>query len=273
MTDSPALGYNESGDAMYICRIQHNWRGQAGTAISAPVKRYYNLFHFPTPVEIRVGEELIKTRPNACIISKPWEPRWFYFQEDTRMNWMHNDASIEVLLDKYEIPVGQVFYPENPGFLADSFRKMFQEFYSNAPHREELLDGYVEELLIKLSRSIREANTPVSLSSNERKQLVLLRLEMVDNPQRQWTVAQMAQRVSLSPSRFHAVYKALFDISPMADVINAKVDRAKTLLTMDEKAGVLEISEKLGYTNQYHFIRQFKAATGMTPGAYRKKNL
>ena len=259
--------------SMYIRRIQYNWRGQAGSVISAPVKHYYNLFHFPTPVEIRVGEELVKTRPNACIISKPWEPRWFFFAADTTINWMHNDASIEVLLNKYEIPVGQVFYPENPGFLADQFQKMFREFHSNAPHREELLDAYVEELLIKLSRSVHQANTAVPLSSHERKNLLRLRLELVDNPQKQWTVAQMAQQVSLSPSRFHAVYKAMFDISPMADVINAKIDRAKTLLIMDEKIGILEISERLGYSNQYHFIRQFKAATGMTPGQYRKKNL
>lgn len=258
---------------MYIRRIQHNWRQTAGNSISAPVKYYYNLFHFPTPVEIRVGEELVKTRPNACLFSKPWEPRWFYFAEDTTMNWMHNDASIETLLTKYEIPVSQVFYPENPGFLADQFQKMYREFHSNAPHREELLDGYVEELLIKLSRSIHEANTPVSLSSRERKQLLRLRMEMVDNPQTQWTVAEMAERLSLSPSRFHAVYKAVFNTSPMADVIKAKTDRAKTLLMMDEKAGILEISEKLGYSNQYHFIRQFKAETGMTPGQYRKKNL
>ncbi len=189
------------------------------------------------------------------------------------MNWMHNDASIEVLLNKYQIPVSQVFYPENPGFIADSFRKMYREFHSNAPHREELLDGYVEELLIKLSRSIHEANTSVPLSSRERKQLLRLRMDMVDNPQWRWTVADMARRVSLSPSRFHAVYKMVFNKSPMADVIDAKIDRAKTLLMMDEKAGILEISEKLGYTNQYHFIRQFKSATGMTPGAYRKKNL
>ena len=257
---------------MYIKRIQYNWKQQAGASISAPVKHYYNLFHFPEPVEIRVGDTLIQTRPNACILSKPWEPRWFYFAQDTTMNWMHNDASVAPLLEKYEIPVSQVFYPENPAFIADSFRKMYREFQSNAPHRQELLDGYVEELLIKLSRALREANASESLSNTERKQLLRLRLELMDNPQQQWTVADMAQRVSLSPSRFHAVYKTVFHTTPMADVIQAKIERAKTLLMMDEKAGILDISEMLGYTNQYHFIRQFKAATGMTPGAYRKKN-
>lgn len=258
---------------MYIKRIQYNWHQPAGASISAPVKHYYNLFHFPEPVEIRVGEELFQTRPNACIISKPWEPRWFYFDRDTAMNWMHNDASIEELLNKYEIPVSQVFYPENPGFLADSFQKMYQEFYSNGFHREQLLDGYVEELLIKLSRSIQETSNALQLSSSERKQLLRLRLEIIDHPQQQWNVADMAQRVSLSPSRFHAVYKAVFNTSPMADLINARVDRAKTVLLMEEKASILELSEKLGYSNQYHFIRQFKTATGMTPGQYRKKNL
>lgn len=263
----------ESVIPMYIKRIQHNWKQQAGVSISAPVKCYYNLFHFPTSVQIRVGDELVQTRPNACIFSKPWEPRWFYFAEDTSMNWMHNDASIEKLLMKYQIPVSKVFYPENPGFLADHFRKMYGEFYANDPFREELLDGYVEELLIKLSRSVHDVPAPLQLSSGEQKKLRSLRLKIVSAPERQWTVAEMARQVSLSPSRFHAVYKELFGSSPMADVISAKIDRAKTLLMMDEQAGILEISEKLGYTNQYHFIRQFKSATGMTPGAYRKKNL
>lgn len=258
---------------MYIRRIQANWKQTAGASISAPVKHYYNLFHFPTSVEIRVGGELIQTRPNACIISKPWEPRWFYFPEDTTLNWMHNDASIEQLLTQYEIPVSQVFYPENPGFLADHFQRMFREFRSKSPHRDQLLDIYVEELLIKLSRSIHAANDTVSLSSTERDRLQRLRMEMLDNPQRHWTVAQMAQQISLSPSRFHTVYKAVFGTSPMTDVIHGKIDRAKTMLIMDEKAGILTISEKLGYSNQYHFIRQFKSVTGITPGAYRKKNM
>ena len=33
-----------------------------------------------------------------------------------------------------------------------------------------------------------------------------------------------------------------------------------------------ECAEMLGYNDQYHFIRQFKSFTGISPGKYRKSN-
>ena len=42
-------------------------------------------------------------------------------------------------------------------------------------------------------------------------------------------------------------------------------------LLADRELNMAQLAEKLGYNDQYHFIRQFKAMTGMTPGSYRKK--
>ena len=53
-------------------------------------------------------------------------------------------------------------------------------------------------------------------------------------------------------------------------MIRGKMDHAKSLLLMDEYIPLATIAERLGYSSQYHFIRQFKQITGMTPGAYRK---
>ena len=87
-----------------------------------------------------------------------------------------------------------------------------------------------------------------------------------------WTVEEMAKMASLSPSRFHAVYKLLFGCAPMQDVIRAKMDLAKTILLMEDKPTLSQVAERLGYKNAQHFIVQFKAATGMTPGSYRRNN-
>lgn len=214
--------------------------------------------------------ELIHTRPNACIFTEPMGPRWFNFEEDTTMHWMHNFTEIAPLLDKYHIPLNQVFYPGNPSFVTDFFRKTRKEFCESDDFREELLDAYVEEFLIKLSRSLNDPfKSEVGMA--EQKILQDLRWEIHSHPEKTWTVEELAREVNLSVSRFHAVYKAVFGISPIKDVINTKIDYAKTVLIMDEQADLMAVSERLGYKNQYHFIRQFKAVTGMTPGVFRKQ--
>ena len=215
---------------------------------------------------------MIYTQPNACILSSPREPRWFYFEKDTTMNWMHAYVDISELLEKYDIPLNCVFYPNNPGFISDMFRRMMLERLSDDPFQQDILDNYAGEFLVKLSRSIHSSAVELKMSSEDQKKLRDLRLEMLSHPEEKWTVSRMAQRVSLSPSRFHAVYKALFGSSPVNDVINARIDYAKSLLLMEESPSLMEIAEQLGYTNQYHFIRKFKEVTGMPPGAYRKNN-
>ena len=41
---------------------------------------------------------------------------------------------------------------------------------------------------------------------------------------------------------------------------------------LEQQLTLAQIAELLGYQEQYHFIRQFKAFTGQTPGNYRKSN-
>jgi AraC-like DNA-binding protein len=65
------------------------------------------------------------------------------------------------------------------------------------------------------------------------------------------------------------MYKKVFGIPVSADVINARVSLAKLLL-VNTKCTQREIAERCGYATVFYFMRQFKEATGMTPGDYRK---
>ena len=256
---------------MLILRAQFHYFQKAGACINEPVVNYYNFFHFPTPIEIEINGERITTQPNACIFSKPKAPRGFYFIKDTTMNWIHAYPEIEPLLEKYDIPLNTLFYPSDTGFISDIFRKMKMELLQRGIHYEEIMDGYAVEFLVTLSRAIHSSMMP-QVSSTELNKLHRLRLQVLSNADRKWTVEEMAQMASLSPSRFHSVYKSLFGSAPMQDVINAKMDLAKTILLTESKPTLSEVAERLGYKSTQHFILQFKAATGMTPGAYRKNN-
>lgn len=256
---------------MLIIRAQFHYFQKAGACIDQPVLNYYNFFHFPTPIEIVIDGKRFMTKPNACIFSKPKAPRGFYFVEDTTMNWIHAYTEIEPLLEKYHIPLNTVFYPKSTGFISDLFRKMKMEILTKAEHYDDILDGYAMQFLVQLSRSIQSAQLP-EISSADQNKLYRIRWQVLSNAEKRWTVEEMAQMASLSPSRFHAVYKSLFGSAPMQDVIRAKMDLAKTILLLESKPTLSEVAERLGYKNAQHFIVQFKAATGMTPGTYRKNN-
>ena len=81
----------------------------------------------------------------------------------------------------------------------------------------------------------------------------------------------MAELVNLSPSRFYSLYKAMFGISPQQDLIRKRIQTAQILLDKQEFT-VCEVAKLTGYGNQYHFIRQFREMTGMTPGSFLKKS-
>ena len=51
--------------------------------------------------------------------------------------------------------------------------------------------------------------------------------------------------------------------------IRARIDAAKNALAFTDQP-VARIAENLGYNNLTHFIRQFKALTGVSPSVYRK---
>ena len=76
----------------------------------------------------------------------------------------------------------------------------------------------------------------------------------------------------MSPSRFYAVYKNEFGVSPINDLIEARIHLAKSYLSSGEYS-VSAAAEKLGYSSTYHFIRQFTKCVGVSPGKFAKNSL
>jgi uncharacterized lipoprotein YddW (UPF0748 family) len=68
----------------------------------------------------------------------------------------------------------------------------------------------------------------------------------------------------------HAVYKAVFGISPRRYLIFIRIEKAKMLL--QSGATVTSVAEQLGYGSVYHFIRQFRQLTGDTPKQFARSS-
>ena len=92
------------------------------------------------------------------------------------------------------------------------------------------------------------------------------------NPTIQLTGEQIAQAVYVSPSFLYKRFKAEMGISLGAYQDRFIFYRAIQLLA-DQQLSLKEISQQLGFCDQYYFSRRFKSQLGTTPSRYRKSIL
>ena len=258
---------------MLIQSVRHDWPERSGFLLARPKGRQdYTFLHFITPVKLRVNGQTFSVKPGGCIFYAPGTPQWFHCDVPLLHNWAHFSPELASKLSEYGLPADQVLYPRESAFISEIFRVLEAEFLDDRLFRGQRLQCQTEEFLLQLSRALKEDLAPM-LSGAERKRLLAVRNHILSHTERQWTVKEMADMLPLSTSRFHAVYKSQFGTSPMRDLQEARIIRAKALLLAERDWTLGRIAESIGFADQYQFIRQFKQVTGLSPGAWRKKRV
>ncbi|WAZ25856.1 helix-turn-helix domain-containing protein [Streptomyces cinnabarinus] len=82
------------------------------------------------------------------------------------------------------------------------------------------------------------------------------------------TVASLAARVALSPSRFAHLFTQQLGRSPMRALREARLRHAARLLEATDLS-VERVAAASGFASPFHFSRVFRARYGTPPGAYR----
>lgn len=258
---------------MFPDSIRHDWPEPAGFLISRPQGHPSVTFlHFQQSVQLKTPQGTAAIRPGGCIFFRPQTPQWFCSDVPLVHNWAHFPAEFLRKLEQYGIPTDTLLYPRECSFISDIFRLLELEYFTDNLHREALMEHLTEEFLLRFSRGIRSTAAVPPGDHREKARLRAIRHGILSTPEKKWTVGEMARQMHLSASRFHAVYKGHFGTSPMQDLIDARIARAKTLLLAQPDTDISLLAEQLGYNDPYHFIRQFKARTGQTPGTYRRLN-
>ncbi|MCC7645256.1 MULTISPECIES: AraC family transcriptional regulator [unclassified Janthinobacterium] len=81
------------------------------------------------------------------------------------------------------------------------------------------------------------------------------------------SLRQMAQAAGLSPYQLIRAFRTATGMTPHAYQLNAHVNRARNGLQAG--TALAQLAHELGFADQSHFQRVFKAHTGITPGRYR----
>lgn len=150
------------------------------------------------------------------------------------------------------------------------FSLMVKEFYSGNQGSEHILSMLGRLFLTYYKRMITVGDKK---KRSEADAFLDLRIKLLSNPACAWTVDKLAESMHYTPAHFERRYKAAFGISPIEDVICARIKKSRELL-VGTNMTVSSIASLTGYNNVEHFIRQFKKYNeGISPSAFRKGRL
>ncbi len=101
------------------------------------------------------------------------------------------------------------------------------------------------------------------------EKLCMLRGRIMKNPELPWNVNDIATELYLSKSYLQKMYKQYFGKSIIVDMIDFRLAKAKEFLASSDMT-VTDISRECGYSSYNYFVRQFKAAEGISPTEFRE---
>ena len=181
-------------------------------------------------------------------------------------DWMRVDGDDFIdLIRKYKLPIGTSFSVGGRHTLAHCIEKIKAEQAACSPGYMELCELYMREAVIKLHRAHKNV-----LSGKSDEKIKNLRISMIEEPQRDWTLKTMAEHCGYSQSHFSTLYNEMYSISPVSDLINIRLENSKMMLAYSS-VSISEICDAVGFSNIYYFSKCFKNNIGISPSQYRKQ--
>ena len=161
--------------------------------------------------------------------------------------------------------------PINQPRLYGVVRLLSQEFKSQTVGNSFVLQRYLEILCAEAIRaSVEGLDDNASGWLSALKDPVIGRvIEVIHaQPGYKWTVKNLADKVTISPSRFAARFSATLGESPMVYVTKWRMFIASQMLD-DNKYSIEQIASDVGYDSMAAFSRAFKRHVGLPPAAWR----
>ncbi len=158
------------------------------------------------------------------------------------------------------------------GWVQASVAYSLEEDAGSKANRSPLATRLPELVLIEVLR-LHLANAPAAdhgwIAALGDPVLAPVLSLMHGEPDRKWTVAELAAAVAVSRSQLDERFRAVLGRSPILYLTEWRMHLAEELLATTE-LGVVDVAHRVGYRSEEAFSRAFKRARGMSPTPWRQ---
>ncbi len=227
----------------------------------------YLFLYLITPMRIQFDTETIVTKENAFLLYTPGKAQIYQAVRRFKNSFVHFTCDNGNFLKDYDLPANRVVYLPDPGAMNAVLRSIYVESVLKQDFYAEHMDLLIRQLFILFSRQLHTWPGGSGIPADLYEQFRKARIEILTNITGDWNSESMAALTNLGVSQFYNYYQLFFNRSPKAELLEARLERAKYLLRV-EAMPVGQAATQSGFTNLSHFTRYFKKECGMTPSAY-----
>ena len=152
--------------------------------------------------------------------------------------------------------------------INDTFKKLVEGWNAKLPGYEFITKTLLQQLLFEIFLNIRKNSQNYSTSLKVDKIIKY----MQHNINTRLTLADLSNLVQLSSTYLTRIFKETTGYSVIKFFNKIKVDKAKELIIEGDKK-IKEVSQILGFTDEFYFSRIFKKIEGISPTEFYRRNV
>lgn len=219
--------------------------------------------------DVAIGGETVRAKAGSLTIFSRFEEHSVtplgadYCRYTLRLSPQTEERFASILVNRAQGFRHVVYAPEAESL----FCAILEEFTSDSPWREEMLEALLRQLLVRICRLMPQAAAAAEAPGAAVVRNIQRRFET--HCAEQVRLSDLAREYHLSTSYLSHMFKMVTGASVMGYLQACRVTAAKKLLaTTDMSVG--SIVEACGFKDCSNFSQLFRRETGMTPSQFRK---
>lgn len=163
-------------------------------------------------------------------------------------------------------------YLKDAGLSVNEVMETEDDYYRSVRERRTL-----DEMASWLTALIQRSSDAVETQGKTRTHLVVKKAKLFierNYARKSLTLEQIAENTEVTASYVSSIFKKEMGLSVIEYLTDIRLEAAKKLMDADPLITIIEVADRVGYSDPYYFSKCFRKRFGLAPTVYlRRKNL